>query len=62
VRNLKKGSKKYKGKFPFKFFNCVKAGHFVAKCPYVKNESSDDDEDHYIKKGRKHYQQKNNHK
>jgi hypothetical protein len=60
VRKLKKGSGKYKGKFPFKCFNCGKVGHFAAKCPYVKNESSDDEEDHNIKKGRKHHQYKKN--
>jgi hypothetical protein len=37
---------KYKGKFPFKCFNCGKVGHFVAKCPYAKNESSDNEEDY----------------
>jgi hypothetical protein len=62
VRKLKKGSGKYKGKFPFKCFNCGKVGHFVAKCPYAKDESSDDEEDHNIKKGRKHHQHKKNHK
>jgi hypothetical protein len=36
VRKLKKGSGKYKGKLPFKCFNCGKVGHFVAKCPYAK--------------------------
>jgi hypothetical protein len=62
VRKLKKGSGKYKGKIPFKCFNCGKVGHFVAKCPYEKDESSDDEEDHNIKKGRKHHQHKKNHK
>jgi hypothetical protein len=41
---------------PFKCFNCGKIGHFVAKCPYAKNESSDDEEDHNIKKERKPHQ------
>jgi hypothetical protein len=44
VRNIKKGSGKYKGKLPFKCFNCGKVRHFVSKCPYVKNESSDEEE------------------
>jgi hypothetical protein len=60
VRNLKKGFGKYKGKLLFKFFNCGKVGHFVGKCLYAKNESSDDEEDHNIKKGRKHRQYKKN--
>jgi hypothetical protein len=62
VRKLKKGSGKYKGKLPFKCFNCGKVGHFVDKCPYAKDESSDDEEYHNIKKGRKHHQHKKNHK
>jgi hypothetical protein len=36
VRKLKKGSRKYKGKLPYKCFNCGKVGHFVTKCPYAK--------------------------
>jgi len=34
VRRLKKGSGKYQGKFPFKFLNCGKIGHFSSKCPH----------------------------
>ncbi|XXG85802.1 hypothetical protein AAC387_Pa11g0820 [Persea americana] len=46
VRNLKKGSNgKYKGKLPFKCFNCAGVGHFVAKCPL-----KDDDNDSYTGK------------
>ena len=61
MRKLKKEIGKYKDKFLFKYFNCVKVGHFVVpKCPYAKNESSDDEDDHNVKKGRKHHQ--NNHK
>ena len=43
VRKLKKGFGKYKSKLPFKFFNCGKVGHFSNKCPYAKDESSDDE-------------------
>jgi hypothetical protein len=52
VRKLKKGYGKYKGKLPFKCFNCGKVGHFLTKCPYAKDESSDDEEYHNVKKGK----------
>ena len=60
VRKHKKGSGKYKVKFPFKCFNCGKIGHFAAKCLYEKNESSDNEEEYNIK--RKHHQHKSIHK
>jgi hypothetical protein len=62
VRKFKKGYGKYKGKLPFKCFNCGKVGHFAAKSPYAKDESSDNEEDHNVNKGSKHHQYKNNHK
>jgi len=46
IHNLKKGTRgKYRGKLPFKFFNCGAVGHFVAKYPY--NEKSKEDESSY---------------
>jgi len=46
VRNLKKGTKgKYRGKLPFKYFNCGYVGHFAVKCPH--NEKNKDDESSY---------------
>jgi len=46
VHNLKKGTRgKYRGKLPFKCFNCGAVGHFVAKCPY--NEKNKEDETSY---------------
>jgi hypothetical protein len=34
VKRLKKGSGKYKGKLPFKCFNCGRIGYFANKCPH----------------------------
>ena len=53
VRKIKKGYGKYKGKLPFKCSNCWKVGHFDDKCPYGKDVSSDDEEDHNVNKGNK---------
>jgi len=48
VRNIKRGSRKHKGKLPFICFNCNRVGHFVDKFPYEKREDSDD-EDNNVK-------------
>jgi hypothetical protein len=45
VRRLKKGSNKYKGKLPFKCFNCGKIGHFSNKCPHKRKDQENDDEE-----------------
>jgi hypothetical protein len=45
VRRLKKGTGKYKGKIPLKFFNCGKIGHFSSECPYARGSDSDDEEE-----------------
>jgi hypothetical protein len=47
VRRLKTGSGKYQGKFPFKFFNCGKIGHFASKFPHHKKDQNSDDEKKY---------------
>jgi len=44
IRKLKKGNSKYKGKVPFKCFNCGKIGHFANKCSYTKNKENDEEE------------------
>jgi hypothetical protein len=40
VKRLKKGSGKYKGKLPFKCFNCGRIGHFSNKCPHKKHDQN----------------------
>ena len=50
VRRLKTGSGKYKGKLPFKCFNCGKVGHFAAKFPHKKKEENSVEEEKFPKK------------
>jgi hypothetical protein len=38
VRRPTKGSCIYKGKMPFKCFNCGKIGHFENKCPHKRKD------------------------
>ena len=42
VKNIKKGTSKYKGKLSLKYFNCGGIGQFASKFPYPKHD--DDDE------------------
>jgi hypothetical protein len=41
MKKLKKGTGRYKGKFPLICFNYGKIGHFATKCTYPKQEESD---------------------
>ena len=60
IKKLQKGSGKYKGKLPFKCFNCDKIGHFQSKCPYSKKDFEDEDaKSKQYKKGGKPDSKKN---
>jgi hypothetical protein len=50
VRRLKKVSGRYQGKFPLKFFNCGKIGHFAYKCPHKKKDQNYEGEEKYKSK------------
>jgi hypothetical protein len=50
VRRIKKGSNKYQGKFPFKFFNCGEIGHYASKCPHKNKDQSSEGEEKYKSK------------
>ena len=41
TKKLQQGTCKFKGKPPFKCFNCGEIGHFASKCSYKKSRNSD---------------------
>ena len=48
----------YKGKLPFKCFNCEKIGHFTHKCPYANTNVKE--EFNFKKKNKKKIEKKKN--
>ena len=38
VRKIKRGIGRYKGKLPFKCFNCGRIEHYAKKCPFEENK------------------------
>ena len=44
IKKLERATGKYKGKLPLKCFNCERIKHFASKCPYPKQDDSDERE------------------
>ena len=39
VSRLQPGTRRFRGKLPFKCFTCGRIGHYAAKCPYEENHA-----------------------
>ena len=50
VKKLDRGSGKYKGKLPFKCFNCGRVGHYAAKFPHKKTKNQTQESEKTISK------------
>ena len=55
VKNLRRGSGKYKGKIPLKYFDCGRIWHFASKCPFNKHSDGEEESNRKTKEYKKKY-------
>ena len=55
VKNLRRGSVKYKGKLPLKCFDCGTIGLFASKCPFNKHSDGEEESKRKNKEYKKKY-------